>query len=173
MTTQLQILTIIAAVLVTAERLLSKGVIGPNWTLTQKGLALAIVTTAIAVLNSVVGGDTWATAITAAIATSGTALLTAVIQAISEQVELRRKLRLLAAAVAKTGLLLSVLSLGGCALFRPVASSPCEGLYCVGVETAGVPGTELICYQTEAEAKTKLAARGCTLDSGAARAVCR
>ena len=42
------------------------------------------------------------------------------------------------------------LSLTGCGLFTPSVKSPCDGLYCISVETAGIPGAELLCYQTAA-----------------------
>ena len=54
----------------------------------------------------------------------------------------------------------------GCGLFTPVVKSPCDGLYCLGVEVAGVPGSVLVCYQTELErtnARIRMAAQGCQL----------
>jgi hypothetical protein len=44
-----------------------------------------------------------------------------------------------------------VLLATGCGLFTPSVKSPCDGLYCVSVETTGVPGAALLCYQTAAE----------------------
>ena len=46
--------------------------------------------------------------------------------------------------------LLSLVLLTGCGLFTPSIKSPCDGLYCFSVETAGIPGAELWCYQTAA-----------------------
>jgi hypothetical protein len=73
---------------------------------------------------------------------------------------------------------LLALLLPACGLFTPVAKSPCEGLYCLGVEVAQVPGAALVCYQTEQErtnARIRLMAQGCALGVDAEqrqRAVC-
>jgi len=53
-----------------------------------------------------------------------------------------------------------------CGLFTPGVKSPCDGLYCVSIDVSGVPGTGLICYETEAkmqQARTALRARGVTV----------
>jgi len=58
----------------------------------------------------------------------------------------------------------------------PELKSPCEGLYCLSVEIAGVV-EPMVCYQTEAEREMarrsalKRGARACITDG--ARAVCR
>ena len=54
----------------------------------------------------------------------------------------------------------------GCGLIEPVAKSPCAGLYCVGVTVQGVPGSALICYDSEPEAKAVLESAGCTTPAG-------
>lgn len=74
--------------------------------------------------------------------------------------------------------LLFALIVTGCGLFTPVAKSPCDGLYCLGVEVAGVPGAALVCYQSEVErdnARIRLAVQGCQLGVDAEqrqRAIC-
>jgi hypothetical protein len=51
-----------------------------------------------------------------------------------------------------------VLTVTGCGIFStPKVSSPCDGLYCVSVETTGIPGAELLCYQTAALRDAKAA----------------
>jgi hypothetical protein len=47
-------------------------------------------------------------------------------------------------------LLAIALTLTGCGLFKPSVKSPCDGPYRLSVETAGIPGAELLCYQTAA-----------------------
>ncbi len=73
------------------------------------------------------------------------------------------------AAKAGAGVLLVGVLLFGveaCGLVTPGAKSPCDGLYCLTIVVAGVPGTGLICYETQAElaqAKTRLQAQGVTV----------
>jgi hypothetical protein len=48
---------------------------------------------------------------------------------------------------------LMVFSFAFCACgIKPVVKSPCAGLYCIGVEVPEIPGSELICYDTMADA---------------------
>lgn len=77
----------------------------------------------------------------------------------------------------KSFILLALL-LPACSLFTPVAKSPCDGLYCLGVEVTSVPGAALICYETEEQrsaARVRFAQQGCALGVDAQqrqRAVC-
>ncbi len=67
--------------------------------------------------------------------------------------------------------LLAVLCATACGLVNPVAKSPCQGLWCIGVETAGVPGAELLCYQSEPAGVKRLTGAGCTVGGAADKPV--